>query len=161
MVIEGFNMSTKTIYSIRVLVELRKMMEEMKEINWQEEIRRMVVEPVKNKSKERLLAEAKEIRKDMKAEVANVAWKRVVFFNGSKEIALKALRRGIDFIISLCELISSEKLLEDAFEIAIADKIIICNSLFIAASEREKVPLITTDEKLYEQVKSKRSVKLI
>jgi len=63
-------MSTKTVYSIRVPVELRKMMEEMKEINWQEEIRRKVEELVKNKNKERLLAEAKEIRKGMKMEVS-------------------------------------------------------------------------------------------
>ncbi len=46
------------------------------------------------------------------AEVANVAWKRVAFFNESKEIALKAIRRGIDFIISACEVISSQELLE-------------------------------------------------
>jgi hypothetical protein len=45
-------------------------MEELKEINWQEEIRQLVEELVKNKSKERLLAEAKEIRKDMKADVS-------------------------------------------------------------------------------------------
>jgi hypothetical protein len=63
-------MSTKTVYSIRVPVELRKTMEELKGINWQEEIRRMVEELVKNKSKERLLADAKEIRKDMKADVS-------------------------------------------------------------------------------------------
>ena len=63
-------MSTKTVYSIRVPVKLRKMMEEMKEVNWQEVIRTMVEELVKDKSKERLLAEAKEIRKDMKAEVS-------------------------------------------------------------------------------------------
>ena len=63
-------MSTKTVYSIRVPVELRKMMEELKEINWQEEIRGLVEELVKNKSKERLLAEAKEIRKAMKADVS-------------------------------------------------------------------------------------------
>jgi uncharacterized UPF0146 family protein len=63
-------MSTKTVYSIRVPVELRKTMEELKEINWQEEIRRLVEELVKNKSKERLLADAKEIRKDMKADVS-------------------------------------------------------------------------------------------
>nr|QNO56440.1 hypothetical protein OHJJKADD_00012 [Methanosarcinales archaeon ANME-1 ERB7] len=63
-------MSTKTVYSIRVPVELRKAMEELKEINWQEEIRRLVEELVKTKSKERLLAEAKEIRKDMKADVS-------------------------------------------------------------------------------------------
>ena len=62
-------MSTKTVYSIRVPVELRKMMEEMKEVNWQEEVRRVVEELVRNKSKERLLAEAKEIRESMKAGV--------------------------------------------------------------------------------------------
>jgi uncharacterized UPF0146 family protein len=63
-------MSTKTVYSIRVPVELRKMMEEMKEVNWQEEIRSIVEELVKNKSKERLLAEAKGIRKEMKVNVS-------------------------------------------------------------------------------------------
>lgn len=63
-------MSTKTVYSIRVPVELRKTMEELKGINWQEEIRQLVEELVKNKCKERLLAEAKEIRKDMKADVS-------------------------------------------------------------------------------------------
>jgi hypothetical protein len=44
----------KIVYSIRNPVELRETMEEL----------------VKNKSKERLLAEAKEIRKDMKADVS-------------------------------------------------------------------------------------------
>ncbi|MHC1583996.1 MAG: hypothetical protein ACXQTM_05135 [Methanosarcinales archaeon] len=46
------------------------MMEEMRDINWQEEIRKVVEELVKNKRKERLLAEAKKIRKDMKADVS-------------------------------------------------------------------------------------------
>ena len=44
----------KIVYSIRIPVELRETMEEL----------------VKNKSKERLLAEAKEIRKDRKADVS-------------------------------------------------------------------------------------------
>ena len=95
------------------------------------------------------------------AEVANVAWKRVMFFDESKEIALKALRRSTNFITGACEVISTRKLLEDAFAIAIEDKITIYDSFFIAASEREKVPLLTTDGKLYEKVKSKRNVKLI
>ncbi|KAF5413670.1 MAG: hypothetical protein C5S38_05855 [Candidatus Methanophagaceae archaeon] len=63
-------MPTKTVDSIRVPVELRKTMEERKEINWQEEIRRLMEEQVKTKSKERLLADAKEIRKAMKADVS-------------------------------------------------------------------------------------------
>jgi predicted nucleic acid-binding protein len=83
------------------------------------------------------------------AEVANVAWKRVMFFDESKAIAVKALRRSINFIHGACEVISTRKLLEDAFAIAIADKITLYDSFFIAASEREKVPLLTTDGKLY------------
>jgi len=63
-------MSTKTVYSIRIPVELRKMMEEMSEVNWQEEIRSVVEELVRKKSKERLLAEAREMRKSMKAGVS-------------------------------------------------------------------------------------------
>jgi len=46
-------------------------MEEMKEINWQEEIRRAVEELVRNKKREKLLAEAKEIRKEMKISVSS------------------------------------------------------------------------------------------
>jgi len=46
-------------------------MEEMKEINWQEEIRRVVEELVRNKKREKLLAEAKEIRKEMKISVSS------------------------------------------------------------------------------------------
>jgi len=95
------------------------------------------------------------------AEVANVAWKRVVFFNESKEITLKALKGSIDFITGVCEVITSQELLEDAFEIAVADKITVYDSLFIAASEREKVPLLTTDRKLHEKLNEKRNVKLI
>ncbi|HDN68659.1 MAG: hypothetical protein C4B55_04980 [Candidatus Methanophagaceae archaeon] len=63
-------MSTKTVYSIRIPVGLRKTMEELREVNWQEEIRRVVGELVKNKSKERLLAEAKEIRKAMQVDAS-------------------------------------------------------------------------------------------
>ena len=59
-------MSTKTVYSIRISAELRKMMEEMKEINWQGEIRSLVEEYVKNKTKEKFIAEAKKLRKNMK-----------------------------------------------------------------------------------------------
>jgi len=54
-----------------------------------------------------------------------------------------------------------QELLEDAFEIAVADKITVYDSLFIAASEREKVPLLTIDRKLHEKLNEKRNVKLI
>lgn len=42
-------------------------MREMRDVDWQEEIRTIVEELVKKKSKERLLTEARELRKDMKA----------------------------------------------------------------------------------------------
>jgi predicted nucleic acid-binding protein len=111
---------------------------------------------------ERVAAMNKLITVDLAmVEVANVAYKRVALFKESKEIGLKALRRSIDFIVTACEVISSRDLLEAAFEIAIADTITIYDSLFVAASEREKALLLTTDEKLYENVKSKRRVKLL
>lgn len=60
-------MSTKTVYSIRVPEEIRELMKEMKDVDWQKEILTMVEELVKKKRKERLLFEAKTLRKDMKA----------------------------------------------------------------------------------------------
>jgi len=45
-------------------------MKEMTEVNWQEEITRLVEELVKSKRKERLLAEAKELREKMTVEVS-------------------------------------------------------------------------------------------
>ncbi len=95
------------------------------------------------------------------AEVAHVAWKRVVHFNESKEIALKALRTSHEFIRTACEVINSEELLEPAFQLALEDSIPIYDSLFLAAAERENVPLLTRDEKLYELEKSKRNVRLV
>lgn len=95
------------------------------------------------------------------AEVANVAWKRVVFFNESKEVALKALKICADFISGACEVIGVEELMEDALEIAIVHQITVYDSLYIAASEREKVPLLTADGKLCEKVRAKRNVRRI
>ena len=60
-------MSTQPVYSIRVPEEVYELMKEMKDVDWQKEIRTMVEELVKKKKKERLLFEAKTLRKDMKA----------------------------------------------------------------------------------------------
>lgn len=94
-------------------------------------------------------------------EVANVAWKRVVIFKESKELMLKSLKSSSDFISRACDVISSKELLEDAFYIAVLEKITIYDSLFVAASEKEKASLITADGKLYEKLKTTRNVKLI
>ena len=42
-------------------------MEKMKEVNWQEEIREMIIERVRKEAKRRLLADARELRKGMKS----------------------------------------------------------------------------------------------
>ncbi|MDD5614684.1 MAG: type II toxin-antitoxin system VapC family toxin [Candidatus Methanoperedens sp.] len=94
-------------------------------------------------------------------EVANVAWKRVAFFKEPVKLMLEALNSSSDFIAGACDVIASKDLLDDAFRIAVSEKITIYDSLFVAASEREKVPLLTTDGKLHEILKWKGNVKLI
>ncbi len=44
-------------------------MDELKDVNWQEEIRKLVEKRVKEEYKRRLLEEAREIRKKMKTSV--------------------------------------------------------------------------------------------
>ena len=63
-------MSTKTVYSLRIPKEVRKIMEEMKDINWQDEIRRTVEKLVRKKSREKLLREAGKLRAEMKTSIA-------------------------------------------------------------------------------------------
>ena len=58
-------MSTKTVYSVRIPVEIREAMKEMEDIDWQEEVRAAVEDLVRKKSKERLLEEAQKLRNSM------------------------------------------------------------------------------------------------
>lgn len=95
------------------------------------------------------------------AEVGNVAWKRVSFSGEDEEKALDALRDCLEFIGSTCTLLESSDLLEEAFEIAVQDKISFYDSLFLAAAEKVRMPLLTLDKKLYERVKERRDVRLV
>jgi len=52
------------VYSIRLRDDVRRMMDEMKEVNWQAEIRQAVEKMVRDKKKQRILAEAQELWKD-------------------------------------------------------------------------------------------------
>lgn len=83
-----------------------------------------------------------------RAEVANVAWKRVTIFDEDPEIITKALKMSMEFIDMNCEVISTQKLAEKSFKIALAEKISFYDSLFLAASQLEKVPLLTLDKRL-------------
>jgi hypothetical protein len=59
-------MST-TVYSVRIPKEIRDAMEKIENIDWQEEIRKMIIERVRQETKRRLLEEARELRKKMKS----------------------------------------------------------------------------------------------
>jgi len=63
-------MSTN-VYSVRIPKEIKKAMERLKEINWQDEIRKLITQKVKEESKKRLLLEAKVLRAKMKS--SNIA----------------------------------------------------------------------------------------
>ncbi|MGV8175297.1 MAG: hypothetical protein ACP5OU_06295 [Methanothrix sp.] len=59
-------MTTSSVYTIRIPTEIRRMMDEMKEINWQSDIRQAVEDLVRERRREKLLSEAGEIRKKTK-----------------------------------------------------------------------------------------------
>ena len=52
-------MSSTSVYSIRIDTRIRKLIEEMPDQNWQEEIRKLVEQSVKKKRKEYLLSRAR------------------------------------------------------------------------------------------------------
>jgi predicted nucleic acid-binding protein len=49
----------------------------------------------------------------------------------------------------------------EAYEISVETKVAFYDSLFLALSENEQVPLLTLDRKLYEKAKGKREVRLV
>ncbi len=81
-------------------------------------------------------------------EVAKVAWKRVTLFNEDPEITTRALKMSMEFIETSCEVIPTLELVEESFQIALKNKISFYDALFVSASLREEVPLITLDKKL-------------
>jgi hypothetical protein len=58
--------STTCVYTIRIPKDVRKIMDEMKDVNWQSDIRQMVEDLVREKKRQTLLAEARELRKGTK-----------------------------------------------------------------------------------------------
>jgi predicted nucleic acid-binding protein len=94
------------------------------------------------------------------AEVGNAAWKRVALFGESKDATWKSLSKCLEFIKS-CAQISSSELAEKAYEISVENEMTFYDSLFLAAAEKECVPLYTLDKKMYEKVKAKRDVQMV
>ena len=60
-------MANNSVYSIRLREDVRRMMDDLSDVNWQEEIRLSVEKMVREKKKQRFLAEARELRKTMKS----------------------------------------------------------------------------------------------
>ena len=82
------------------------------------------------------------------AEIANVAWKKICLFNENKSDIEEALILCIQFIKTSCEVIDASELMDHSFKIALEEKLTIYDSLFIAAAERENLPLYTLDKKM-------------
>jgi len=82
------------------------------------------------------------------AEVSNVAWKKVVIFEEKEDIIYQALKKGLEFINTACEVINTNEIADRAFQIALKEKISFYDSLFITAAEKSNVPLLTLDKKL-------------
>jgi hypothetical protein len=59
-------MTATSVYTIRIPAEVRQMMDEMKDVNWQSDIRLAVEELVRERRRQKLLSEASEIRKATK-----------------------------------------------------------------------------------------------
>ena len=94
------------------------------------------------------------------AEAGNAAWKRGAFFGESKDAAWKSVYKCLEFIKS-CHQMSSSELAALAYEISVENGTTFYDSLFLAAAEKERVPLYTLDRKMYEKVKAKRDVHMV
>lgn len=60
-------MSTKSVYSVRIDSRVRKMMEEMGDLDWQEKIRHLIEESVRRERKGAILVRAKQAHRDQPA----------------------------------------------------------------------------------------------
>lgn len=94
------------------------------------------------------------------AEAGNAAWKRITLFGEDRDANRDALQKCIDYIGS-CTLLRSSDLVDLAFEISMEDRTTFYDSLFLAAAEKEQVPLLTLDKKLYEKAKLNRDVQMV
>ncbi|MEQ9715143.1 MAG: type II toxin-antitoxin system VapC family toxin [Candidatus Asgardarchaeum sp.] len=94
-------------------------------------------------------------------EIANVAWKRVTLFNESRKIIEEALDDAINFIETLCCVVSSYKIYRNAFNIGIATKIPIYDALFLALANILNSKLLTCDTKLKNSLRKTKYFKLL
>ena len=58
-------MSSSYVYSIRLREDIRRMMDEMDDINWQAEIKRLVEADIRERKKRRILVRSQQRMKEM------------------------------------------------------------------------------------------------
>jgi predicted nucleic acid-binding protein len=83
-----------------------------------------------------------------RAEVANVAWKRIILFNEDRELITRAMEMSMEFIETSCEIIPTSELVKESFQMALQEKISFYDALFVSAAIREEVSLLTLDKTL-------------
>ncbi len=74
---------------------------------------------------------------------------------------LSGFQDGIEFIIGMCDMLKASDLAEYAYEKAVNSKTAFYDALFLAAAEKEQVPLLTLDRKLCAKTKANRNVRLM
>lgn len=81
-------------------------------------------------------------------EVANAAWKRAVHAGNDPGTVKTFLDNAIAFIRETCEVIPAHDLITPAWDLSCHHRITIYDALFVAASIRCDVPLVTADTRL-------------
>ena len=94
-------------------------------------------------------------------EVGNVAWKQVTLFGKDRDLTLNALQKCQTFISEACDVVRAQDMMAKAYDISIVTTASFYDSLFLALAEKEQVPLLTLDKKLYNKANSSFNVQLI
>lgn len=82
------------------------------------------------------------------------SYPRISLFKEDPEASRQSLFKCLEFIQS-CTVVSSAELAGLAFDIALECRTTFYDSLFLAASERKNVPLITLDRKMHERAQAR------
>jgi hypothetical protein len=93
------------------------MMDEMRDINWQSDIRQVIEEMVREKKREKLLAEARELRKGTK----NIGISASELIREDRDATWLSLSKCLEFIKS-CMLMVSSDLARQAYDIALENR---------------------------------------
>ena len=88
------------------------------------------------------------------AEITNVAWKKVSQQDEPEELIEEGLKKCVEFVTVVCEVIPSAELFDLAFKISVDKGITAYDALFVSASEKLNAPFITADRKLFKKLKN-------